>query len=220
MIPGLQHLTLGEWYYLLGSVALICTAALFMYRKAGRPLWAYLMVRKQRIFEALESVEIIRAEVFPNGGSSMRDEVQKTALAVGHISILLGDLAKRVAMSVAQNRQLFDQTDIGLLEGDVEGEVVWANRALRKLTGLRIEQIVGSGWINAVHDDDRRRVENDWRLATAHRRQFIAVFRLVHVGSGAVIAIHCEASPVMVDGRATDGAGWIALFRTREVEQT
>ncbi len=81
---------------------------------------------------------------------------------------------------------------------------------------MRLEQLIGSGWINAVHDDDRRRVENDWMLATSNRRPFLAMFRITHIGTGVVTPVHCEANPVFADGG--DCSGWLGLIRTREID--
>lgn len=208
-MASLRALSLTDWYYVLGIAALLCTAVLFLYRKAMSPMFDYVKKKIRRVTMALDSVEAIHKEVFANGGGSLRDSVDRTAVMVERV-------AKHVSMSIAQNRSLFEQTDVGMFEGDEEGEVVWANRALRQMSGMRAEQITGSGWINAVHDDDRRRVENDWRLASAQQRAFISMFRLTHVGTGLTISVQCEAYPVFAD--EGDGAGWLGLIRKRELD--
>jgi len=205
----IRALSLNDWYYVLAITAFACTAALFVYRKAALPAFRYGRARLKRVSTAFNSVEAIEKQMFPNGGSSMRDVVDRT-------STLMKEMAKDVSMSVAQNRSLFEQSEVGMFEGDDDGEIVWANRALRQLTGMRLEQLVGSGWINAVHDEDRRRVENDWRLATAQRRPFIAMFRLTHIRTGAIVEVYCESYPVVADGGM--GAGWLGLIRTRDID--
>ena len=135
-----------------------------------RPLFHYARVRIQRVTKALDSVEIIRKEMFPNGGSSLRDMLNGMAHTVSETS-------RAVAMSIAQNRSLAEQMEVGMFEGDASGLIVWANRALRQVTGLRMEQMMGMGWVNAIHDDDRRRVENDWAMAMHQQRPFISLFR-------------------------------------------
>jgi PAS domain S-box-containing protein len=210
MITKLLSLSLTDWYYVLGIAALLSGAALFLYRKAWGPAYRYVRDKMRRVTTALDSVERISDQMFPNGGSSMRD-------AVDRMSKMMLDMSKDVSMSVAQNRSLFEQSDLGMFEGNEEGAVVWANRALRKLSGMRLEQLVGSGWINAVHDDDRRRVENDWMLCTGNRRPFLSMFRITHIGTGASTSVHCEAYPVFADGGI--GSGWLGLIRTREVEE-
>lgn len=209
MISALEKLGLTDWYYILGIAALVSAAALFLYRKVASPSFGYVRGKMKRISTALDSIETIMKQVFPNGGSSMRDVVDAT-------SKMTLDMSKVVAMSVAQNRSLFEQSATGMFEGDDEGEVVWANRAFRQLTGMRLEQLEGSGWINAIHDDDRRRVENDWRLSTANRRPFLSMFRMTHIGTGAITSVHCEAYPVFADGGI--GSGWLASIRLREVD--
>lgn len=209
MMAALERLGLTDWYYVLGIAALVSGAVLFLYRKAAHPMYRYARDRLRRISTALDTVELISKQLFPNGGSSLRDVVDRN-------SKVMIDMAKDVSMSVAQNRSLFEQSVMGMFEGDDDGEIVWANRALRQMTGMRLEQLAGSGWINAIHDDDRRRVENDWRLATANRRPFLAMFRITHIGSGAIAPVHCEAYPVFADGGLC--SGWLASIRPREVD--
>lgn len=207
MIAAVAQWSLTQWYYALGILAIVAGGTLFVWRKLVTPLYRYTRERMRRVTEAFDSVQAIRKEVFPNGGGSLRDSVDTTGK-------LMRQITKHVAMSIAQNRTLCEQSEIAMFEGDDEGALVWANRALRQLTGLRMEQIEGRGWINAVHDDDRRRVENDWMLATANRSPFLSVFRLTHIATGRSAAVQCEAYPVFADGGV--GSGWLGQVRIRE----
>jgi PAS domain S-box-containing protein len=209
VIRTLASLDLTQWYYLLGIAALLAGGGLFMYRKAAVPSYRYIREKVRRAWKTIDSVEVIRKEMFPNGGTSLRDTVNKT-------SRLVVDVAKDVSMSIAQNRALAEEMEVGMFECDAEGSVIWANRALRKMTGLRMEQIRGGGWFNAVHDDDRRRVQNDWMLATANRTQLLALFRLTHIGTGTSLAVQFEARPVFADGGLS--AGWLGEIRLRQGE--
>lgn len=213
MIANLRTLTLADWFSLLSIGALLSGAVLFFYRKVARPIWRYLAKKKKWFTDAINSIAEIRKEMFPNGGTSMRDRVEQTAQRVNQTAQIVTEMRSDTAMSVAQNRLLAEQVDVGIFEGDVEGSVVWANRALRQMTGLKLEQIVGSGWFNAVHNDDKRRIETDWMLATGHRTLYIGMFRFVHVGTTAETAVQCEASPVIADGGIV--SGWLAQFRTQ-----
>lgn len=209
MIAALEKLGLTDWYYVLGIGALVSGAALFLYRKVVVPIYLWARQRIRRVSEVFDAIDAIKKEVFPNGSGSMRDSVDRSEKMVKK-------MAKNIFMSLAQNRSLFEQSETGMFEGDDEGELLWANRAFRKMTGMRLEQLDGSGWINAVHDDDRRRVENDWRLCTSQRRAFLAMFRITHIGTGATTAVHCEAYPVFSDGG--DCSGWLSSIRVREME--
>lgn len=207
MIKTLEALALVDWYYVLGIGAVLSAATLFAYRKALRPLFLYLRGGWRRLKEALTSIEAIRREMFTNGGTSMRD-------AMNRVTDIVKELAKDTAMSVAQNRALSEQSAIGMFQGDIEGAVIWSNEALRQLTGLRPEQIAGRGWIGGVDAADRRLVESDWMLSTANRSPYTALFRLTHVGTGLSTPVKCEATPVFADGGI--GSGWLAIFRVRK----
>lgn len=50
----------------------------------------------------------------------------------------------------------------------------------RRLTGQSIAEVSGSGWLNAVHSDDRANVRIAWERAVAHGAVFDREFRLRH----------------------------------------
>jgi PAS domain S-box-containing protein len=142
----------------------------------------------------------------PNGGHSLRDAVN------GLVRDMVVQNSAN-AMLLAQNRALAEELPIGMFECEPEGSVIWVNRYLRRLCGLRMEQMKGSGWLNGLHNEDRRRVENDWMLATMNQRPFLTTFRISHFGNGAILNVQCEAAPIF---QGTKCMGWIGMIRPWE----
>jgi PAS domain S-box-containing protein len=72
-------------------------------------------------------------------------------------------LHAEVRRSTAERfRQLADSAPIGILLMDADGACDYANPHWLELTGLSIEQARDDGWWNAVHPDDRERVNEGW----------------------------------------------------------
>jgi PAS domain S-box-containing protein len=72
-------------------------------------------------------------------------------------------LHAEVRRSTAERfRQLADSAPIGILLMDADGACDYANPHWLELTGLAIEQAREDGWWNAVHPDDRERVNEGW----------------------------------------------------------
>lgn len=61
---------------------------------------------------------------------------------------------------------------------DAEGTVREDSPSWRSYTGQTYEQWQGQGWIEALHPDDRERVQRDWRAAVAAKRPFSIEYRL------------------------------------------
>src|SRR5262249_60075446 len=61
---------------------------------------------------------------------------------------------------------------------DAGGQVTGDLPGLSAFTGLTAEQLRGWGWLQAVHPDDRARVEGAWRRAVADRSLFETALRL------------------------------------------
>ena len=52
----------------------------------------------------------------------------------------------------------------------------------RTVSGQRIEELLGDGWIDAVHPDDRERAAQVWRSAVAQGAHYAVDYRIVPVG--------------------------------------
>ncbi len=84
-------------------------------------------------------------------------------------------------------------------------QIVWVANATGRLeadlpewraaTGQTFEQLRGVGWLNALHDEDRPRVEAAWHQAIAAHTPFDARFR-AHTPEGGWRNYHARAVPI------------------------
>lgn len=78
----------------------------------------------------------------------------------------------------------------------------------RAVTGQEIDDYLGSGWLEALHPDDRSRVERAWNDAVLDVTPFDAMFR-VRTLSGSYVHYRARAKPIM-DGAET--AEWVGTL--------
>ncbi|EGF24396.1 PAS domain-containing hybrid sensor histidine kinase/response regulator [Rhodopirellula baltica] len=63
---------------------------------------------------------------------------------------------------------------------DADGNVTEDSPSWRAFTGQEIDQMMGIGWTNAVHADDRSPALEAWKLAVQNVEDFVAEYRLRH----------------------------------------
>jgi two-component system CheB/CheR fusion protein len=72
---------------------------------------------------------------------------------------------------------LLDFAPVGIFETDAEGNCLYVNRRWCELAGMAPEQAMGTGWVAALHPDDRERVRREWYDAAAAGREFVSEYR-------------------------------------------
>ncbi|WP_181874245.1 SpoIIE family protein phosphatase [Marinitenerispora sediminis] len=128
---------------------------------------------------------------------------------VAHIAV---DLSDRHKVEVALRRS--EERYRSLLRAS--NQIVWAAgpdgrinedcAEWRAVTGQSYEEYLGRGWLDAVHPDDRERVERDWDDAVADRTVFDATFR-IRTRSGDFRHYQSRAVPIMRDGELVEWVG-------------
>ena len=61
---------------------------------------------------------------------------------------------------------------------DARGQIIYCNPYWYNYTGLSERETTGFGWTNAIHDDDRQRVINEWSSAVKEGEEFETELRL------------------------------------------
>ena len=84
---------------------------------------------------------------------------------------------EHLQLSQRQLRNLFKMTPVGVFRCDVDKSCFFVNDRYCEITGLKPEEAMGVGWINALHPDDRDFVLNNWYDKKGVLEQSKAVFR-------------------------------------------
>ena len=88
------------------------------------------------------------------------------------------EASSHVEASKSHFRHLTEIIPQVILEADLSGECVFVSRRWVEMTGMRRSLAKGRGWLQAVHCDDRPRVEQEWFSGIEEQRTFEVEFRL------------------------------------------
>jgi PAS domain S-box-containing protein len=83
-----------------------------------------------------------------------------------------------------------------MYECDLNGRCIWINGATRDLFGLEEAQMMGDGWLNALHPDDIRPTHDKWNLSVKKWVPYKSRYRIINQTTDKVIL--CEASAVPI----------------------
>jgi len=106
-------------------------------------------------------------------------------------------------------RLLATRTPVGIFLASRKGRVMFVNEAVCKLTGLSKREHYDSGWLKAVHPEDRRRVEDEWHQTIEGESNFAIEFRFV-CGSGRISWV--SASTVALRDDRGEVAGFLGAL--------
>ncbi len=86
------------------------------------------------------------------------------------------------------------------------GEVAEDSPEWRAITGQTLNEYFGSGWLDAIHPEDRERVEQAWRECVRTGAVFDGSYR-VRTRGGAYRHYDVRAVPIMRDGEVVEWVG-------------
>jgi two-component system sensor histidine kinase/response regulator len=76
-------------------------------------------------------------------------------------------------------RQLSAAAPIGIFQTDSSGRCLYVNRCLTEILGLSSDQVLGNGWIEALHPDDGESVWQEWQIAANSGHDFEREYRVI-----------------------------------------
>lgn len=114
---------------------------------------------------------------------------------VGHDITNLKAAEAALASAEWRQRALIDGVPQLVWRAVDDGQWTWASPQWTEFTGQKEEDSHGRGWLDAVHPDDKQRVETEWGEAI-ERGELQAEYRLHHVGKDAWRWVQTRATPV------------------------
>lgn len=163
----------------------------FVYRKAVIPMYNWT----SSIIKSLEKIDVIYEQMFTNGGSTMRD-------AVNRIEYRINLLEKKQGIYILD-------TPHGVYESNENGEVTSVNRTMCRLTGKTENEILGNGWLTSVAEHDRERVDSAWSYAIDNKIEFKTIYDMIS-SDGEMFKVRTHANPIKsADGKVL---GYIGII--------
>jgi PAS domain S-box-containing protein len=101
-------------------------------------------------------------------------------------------------------RSLSESAPIGIFQSDIDGRIIYTNTTWQAMTALGEREMLGSGWLKAVHPADRAVVATEWQRYVTEGRTFSLEFRLLRP-NGEVRWVHARASALGREGGAITG---------------
>jgi PAS domain S-box-containing protein len=83
----------------------------------------------------------------------------------------------------------------GVFQTDTTGDCCYVNDRWLQLAGLPFEQALGSGWVAALHPDDRQQVYEEWNCSVSERRSFNLEYRFLHP-DGNVVWVYGQSAEI------------------------
>lgn len=134
-----------------------------------------------RLHEVDDKLNQILTELKPNGGSSLKDQLNR--------------LEAHVSISEAQRRLLMDASLQGIWTSDVRGKCTWINETFKIKTEAHAEELLGDNWINCIHPHDRDQVQKEWESAIKDGRIFNLFYRVINLKTQTPMSVKGTATP-------------------------
>ncbi len=101
-----------------------------------------------------------------------------------------------LALEESENKYqtLTEHSSVGVFQTDAYGSTTYVNPKWCELAGISGDLAMGYGWLNAVHPDDRERVQGGWSTTLNDPRIGDDTYRFVHP-DGKVVWVKGQALP-------------------------
>jgi len=123
--------------------------------------------------------------------------------ATGDISFALENMEKEklrkkaeieLEESRARYQTLTEAAPVGIFHTDASGYTTYVNPCWCTISGMDAESALGNGWLNAVHPDDKLKLQAGWEDATEKQGVSVSEYRFIQPG-GAVAWVLGQAIP-------------------------
>lgn len=141
----------------------------------------------KRLTEQDKILSDIKAQIYPNGGASLSDRLDRV--------LTLAKKAERRSLILSES------SDVATFECDESGYCIWGNSALAHLFGMERSELLGTKWLTAIDSHDRAKVWSAFQEAIKSRIPYSCEYVVVNQETGE--RTKCFASAEIP--QATDG---------------
>jgi PAS domain S-box-containing protein len=105
-------------------------------------------------------------------------------------------------------QSIADALTVGVFLSQTNGEAIYANAAALQMCGCTFERVLGWGWTNALHPDDRERVIQYWKQSAIAGVAAASVHRFGHE-DGSICWVRARSYPIRLKGEVIGHVGTI-----------
>ncbi len=121
--------------------------------------WKYIIKPTIRLYKSqqglVDSVEDIKKELTTNGGSSIKDTVNR--------------IDRRQVMIDKRSKAIFYNADKAILEVDEKGNILWANELFHKMMGTK--NLKGLDWVSHIDEPQRENFLREFESCSEKLRE-------------------------------------------------
>lgn len=114
-----------------------------------------------------KEIKTIRKELTPNGGSSLRDAINRVEIRIEGI-----EFAQHIS---------WDFETVAIFRTDGQGNCIWVNQTYLDLVKRGKDFLLAKGWESCIHPDDREKVVKEWKFACEDNRNIDMNYRYLDV---------------------------------------
>lgn len=139
-------------------------------------LWQFwLKKRFAEIKELIKTISLISDEFRPNGGSSLRDAINR--------------IETKITIEQQKTMAIIKSLPLGTWVSDKDGKCIDLNRSLCRITGRTEGELKGDNWSNWLHPSDKDEVWEEWQKCVKNTITFDMLYRYV-LPDGKVQKVH------------------------------
>jgi len=140
---------------------------------------------------------------------------------IGSIGNMVDITERKIAEEKLKKSQQLFQTlamvsPVGIFRTRADGYTTYVNPKWSEISGLSFEQAKGDGWLKAVHPDDKKILDTNWKLHSKKGEESIAEYRFVKK-NGSVAWVLGNAVPEIIDGEIQGYIGTITDITERKI---
>ena len=139
---------------------------------------------------------------------TQRDILKELSLAASH-ALESRRSSRALRASESRFRTLCAASPMGVFSTDAQGFCTYSNTRCQSITGLTDEQILGHGWFDVLHPEDRDFVFSAWEKASGGQHELVIEFRIERKDGGEGV-VRVLSRPVLTSeggGTGPCGAG-------------
>ena len=135
--------------------------------------------RRETAIGIQEQLEVINKKIETNNGKTIGQ----------HIEDITQIWAKLDTAGPARLSALIDLASDGIMIGDTDGRVAYANAKACQILGMELNELIKDGWLDAIHPEDRDKVFRESRSYIEENRAFDMIYRILYK-NGDVNTVH------------------------------
>ena len=111
---------------------------------------------------------------------------------------------KALRESMERFKNLANISPVGIFQTDVSGNTTYVNPRWCQISGLSFEDALGTGWLKAVHPDDKERLFEGWKESIGTVKSSFSDYRFIHP-DGTIAWVMGQAIPEINSENKTIG---------------